>query len=100
MTAYEIIDRLARERRVEHLLEGICSRKLSQELADLSQMVYLILLEYDPSRIEELWERNEMNYFIVAIIERQLKSSSSPYYVQIRKFSSKSVPLTMDFKDE
>ena len=85
----EIIDQLARERRVETMLANIAKRPVSGTLEDLCQMVYLILLEYDGAKIEDLWENGQINFFIARILLNQYKSSNSPFYKLFRKYESK-----------
>ena len=57
-----IIETLAKERRVETLVENIAHSSLNADLKDLCQMVYLVLLEYDESKLQDLWQNNEMNF--------------------------------------
>ena len=85
----EIIEQLARERRVETMLANIAKRPVSGNLEDLCQMVYLILLEYDGAKIEDLWENGQINFFIARILLNQYKSSNSPFYKLFRKYESK-----------
>lgn len=82
----EIIETLAKERFVERMIENIAHQSLSADLKDLSQMVYLVLLEYDESRLQDLWEHDQMNYFIARIIVNQYRSSNSPFHTIFRKF--------------
>lgn len=86
MTKGEIIDSLARERRVETMIENIAHQPLSADLKDLSQMVYLILLEYDEGKLQDLWEHDQMNFFLARIIVNQYRSSNSPFFSIFRKF--------------
>ena len=85
----EIIDQLARERRVETMLANIAKKPVTGTLEDLCQMVYLILLEYDGAKIEDLWENGQINFFIARILLNQYKSSNSPFYKLFRKYESK-----------
>ena len=89
MTRTEIVERLARERRVETMVENIARQPLDADLSDLAQMVYLILLEYDEDKLADLWEHGQMQFFIARIIINQYRSTSSPFYKQIRKYASK-----------
>ena len=81
----EIIDQLARERRVETMLANIAKKPVSGTLEDLCQMVYLILLEYDDAKIEDLWEHGQINFFIARVILNQYRSVNSPFYKLFRK---------------
>ena len=85
MTKPEIIERLAREQRGETMLSNIAKCPITGDLRDLCQMVYLILLEYDETKIVDLWENNQINFFIARILLNQYKSSNSPFYKLFRK---------------
>ena len=52
-------------------------------------MVYLILLEYDESKLRDLWDHGQMNFFIARIILNQYRSTNSPYYKLFRKYARK-----------
>lgn len=95
MTRSEIVEALAKSRRVETMVESICHHSLTPNLQDLCQMVYLILLEYDESKIQDLWEHNEMNFFIARIILNQYRSNNSPFHTLFRKFQERSVGISV-----
>ena len=86
-----IIDTLARERRVEALVENIAHHSLTDDLKDLCQMVYLVLLEYDETKLLDLWENEQMNFFLARIIINQYRSSNSPFHTIFRKMQEMSV---------
>ena len=75
------------------MVENICHQQLTPDLKDLCQMVYLILLEYDEEKIQDLWEHNEINFFIARIIINQYRSSNSPFHTLYRKFQERSVSI-------
>jgi hypothetical protein len=89
----EIIDQLAREKRVETMLANIAKKPVSGTLEDLCQMVYLILLEYDDAKIVDLWENNQINFFIARILMNQYRSTNSPFYKLFRKYESKATDI-------
>lgn len=80
-----MVTQLARERRVETMVENIAKQPLSADLKDLAQMVYVILLEYDEGRLLDLWEHGQINFFIARIILNQYRSVNSPFYKLFRK---------------
>lgn len=80
-----MVTQLARERRVETMVENIAKQPLSADLKDLAQMVYVILLEYDETRLQDLWEHGQINFFIARIILNQYRSVNSPFYKLFRK---------------
>lgn len=93
MTKYQIIEQIARERRVETMLANIAKRPISGTMDDLCQMVYLILLEYDETKIADLWENGQINFFIARILLNQYKSTNSPFYKLFRKYESKATDI-------
>lgn len=88
-----IIETLAKDRRVEALVENIAHHSLTADLKDLCQMVYLILLEYDESKLQDLWENDQMNFFIARIILNQYRSSNSPFHAIFRKYQERSLSI-------
>ena len=88
-----IIEILAKERRVEALVENIAHHSLTADLKDLCQMVYLILLEYDESKLQDLWENDQINFFLARIILNQYRSSNSPFHAIFRKYQERSVSI-------
>ena len=85
-TKTEIIEAIAKDRMVETMVTNIAHKPMSADLEDLSQMVYLILLEYDEKKLQDLWENNQMHFFIARIIINQYNSVNSPFYTMFRKF--------------
>ena len=85
-TKTEIIEAIAKDRMVETMVTNIAHKPMSADLEDLSQMVYLILLEYDEKKLQDLWENNQMHFFIARIIINQYNSVNSPFYTIFRKF--------------
>ena len=76
MSKTEIIDTIARQR----LVEKICSKFKIDYRDDLSQMVYLCLLEKDDELIEQLWDNKQLNFYIASIVKTQVCSTTSTYY--------------------
>ena len=81
----EMVTRLAQERRVETMVENIAKQPLSADLKDLAQMVYLILLEYDETKLQDLWDHGQINFFIARVILNQYRRVNSPFYKLFRK---------------
>ena len=85
-TKAEIVEAIAKDRMVETMVTNIAHTPMSADLQDLSQMVYLILLEYDEQKIQDLWINNQMHFFIARIIINQYNSVNSPFHTIFRKF--------------
>lgn len=96
-TRSQIASALAKERRVETMVLNIAhARALSANLRDLCQMVYMVILTYDPDKIVDLWDHGEINFFLARIIRTNLFSPRSPYAAQITRFTGRSRPLSGD----
>lgn len=99
MDKYEIIKQLAEERKVEKLIAKI-TRNSSEELKDLSQDIYLNLLEKEDKKIVKLHETGELEYFIVGIITNNVFSKTSPYFTKYIKYNLNKEPLEYDESGE
>lgn len=86
MTRYEIVECLSKEKRVETMVCSIAHQALSADLKDLSQMVYLILLQYDEARLQDLWEHGQINFFLARIIVNQYRSNNSTFYAMFKRY--------------
>ena len=92
MTKYVVIDIIARE----HLVERIVNKLLSSSKnpfdcsEDLIQDLYLILLQKDDDLIVNLYNKDEIGFYLLKIVRNQLLSKNSPYYTKYIKFRSQS----------
>lgn len=84
----KIVNEIANGKMVEQMVQNIAHQSLSADLKDLCQMVYLILLEYDEQKLQDLWSNNQMNFFLARIIINQFRSSNSPFHMIYRKFKT------------
>lgn len=94
MSKAEIIEEVAKAGMVEHMVQNIAHHTLDADLKDLAQMVYLILLEYDETKLQDLWENEQMGFFLARIIINQYRSSNSPFHTIYRKFRERSEDIT------
>ena len=96
MTKYEVINIIARE----HLVERIVNKLLSSSKnpfdcpEDLIQDIYLLLLQKDDDLIVNLYNKDEIGFYLLKIARNQLLSKNSPYYTKYIKFLAKSDDLT------
>lgn len=90
MSKSDIIEAIAKARMVETMVQNIAHQSLTADLKDLTQMVYLILLEYDETKLQDLWENNQISFFLARIIINQYRSSNSPFHTIYRKFRERS----------
>ena len=96
MTKYEVINIIARE----HLVERIVTKLLSSSKnpfdcpEDLIQDIYLLLLQKDDDLIVNLYNKDEIGFYLLKIARNQLLSKNSPYYTKYIKFRAYSDEIT------
>lgn len=91
----EIVEGLARKKVVETLIRNVTHHStIRDNLQDLVQIIYLALLETDPSKLEHLVSAGQIKFYIVRIIKNQYYSQSSPFFNEIRRFGRSSVQVS------
>ena len=96
MTKIDVVDIIARE----HLVERIVNKLLSSSKnpfdcsEDLIQEIYLLLLQKDDNLIVNLYNKDEIGFYLLKIARNQLLSKNSPYYTKYIKFRANSDDLT------
>ena len=96
MNKYEVLDIIARE----HLVERIVNKLLSSSKnpfdcpEDLIQDIYLLLLQKDDDLIINLYNKDEIGFYLLKIARNQLLSKNSPYYQKYIRFQSNSDDIT------
>ena len=104
MTSNQIINELAKNKVIEKLVANISPDdnspgSLSSDNQDLSQLIYLTLLEKPNSLIEDLYSKGELIFYVIRIITRNVYSTTSPYYRTIKKFKNKTTDIN-DLKNQ
>ena len=104
MTSNQIINELAKNKVIEKLVANISPDDnspgaLSSDNKDLSQLIYLTLLEKPNSLIEDLYSKGELIFYVIRIITRNVYSTTSPHYRTIKKFKNKTTDID-DFKNQ
>lgn len=79
-----MIDKICNDGIVESIIKnlGVSPKYVD----DLTQEIYLILLEYDREKIIEMYNNKQLNFFLTRIIKNQINSVTSPFYRKYRKF--------------
>lgn len=74
----------------ENVLREMCTNMNvnPNDMDDFVQELYVILLEYNQDKIVELYNKKQLKYFIVGIIQRQYHSKTSPFYKKYKKYYS------------
>lgn len=93
MTKSEVVNIIAKERMVETAIANIAKTNSDDTLKDLSQNIYVDLLSKDEEKIVNLYETNQLRFFIVRMITNNLFSKNSPYYQTFRKNANLTVDI-------
>lgn len=85
MTKNEIIEQAKREHLVEGIIENVKNfNDTKQNLEDLAQDIYLILLEDD--KVERLYNEGKLKYYIVRIVLNQVRSNTSAFFYDYKRW--------------
>lgn len=76
---------VAKQRLVETIVYKINRTEDPDNLKDLIQDIYVILLEKPKQFIQGLIDRNELNYYIASIAYTNICSNTSPYHRKYRR---------------
>ena len=89
MNSVEIINELAINKTVEQIIHNVAKT----DIEDLAQDIYLSLLEKPPELIENLFQKNQLNFFITKMVMNNIRSSTSPYYYTYLKNKEKEISI-------
>lgn len=102
-TNAQIINEIANGGLVEEIIHGVSYSKFenTENLKDLTQDIYLQLLQMDTKKLNDLYCKNQLRYWITRIITNNIHSKTSPYYYQYKKAQMQSVNINdIDIDDE
>ena len=94
-TNAQIINEIANGGLVEEIIQGVSYSKFenTENLKDLTQDIYLQLLQMDNAKINELYFKNQLRFWVTRIITNNIHSKTSPYYYQYKKEQRQSVNI-------
>lgn len=81
----EIIEKIANEKIVENIITNITKDSEDDTLKDLSQMIYVWLMEEKDEKIQSMYDNNQLSYYITRMITNNLHSKNSRYYYLFKK---------------
>lgn len=72
----------------EKLVETICKNigVSPKYMDDFVQEIYLILLEYNQEKLQSIYDKGQLNFFLTRIIKNQYFSNTSPFFKKYRKY--------------
>jgi hypothetical protein len=89
MGKYEIVAELAQNKTIEEIIGNIAQNPQDDTLKDLAQMLYEDLLMKDEDKIVQLYESEQLQYFITRMVLNSINSKTSRYYYLFAKFNNK-----------
>ena len=94
-TNAQIINEIANAHLIEEIISGITYSKFEskENLKDLAQDIYLQLLQMDNAKINELYFKKQLRFWVTRIITNNIHSKTSPYYYQYKKSQRQSVSI-------
>lgn len=87
MNSREIINELAKNCVVEKFVKKYSTNFTNNPyIWDLIQDIYVSLMEKESIFIQNLYKKNELDYFIIKMIKNNLYSTTSPFYKKYEHF--------------
>ena len=99
----KIINEIANNGLVEEIINGVSYSKFenTENLKDLAQDIYLQLLQMDTKKLNDLYTKNQLRFWVTRIITNNIHSKTSPYYYMYKKAQMQSVNINdIDIDDE
>ena len=95
-TNAQIINEIANNGLVEEIIQGVSYSKFenTENLKDLTQDIYLQLLQMRTDKLNELYDKGQLRYWIARIVVNSIHSKTSPYYYQYKKEQMQSVSIS------
>lgn len=95
-TNAQIINEIANGGLVEEIIYGVTYSKFenTENLKDLTQDIYLQLLQMRTDKINGLYTKNQLRYWISRIVVNSIHSKTSPYFYNYKKKQMQSVSIS------
>lgn len=102
-TNAQIINEIANSGLVEEIIQGVSYSKFenTENLKDLTQDIYLQLLQMRTDKLNDIYTKNQLRFWIARIVVNSIHSKTSPYYYTYKKEQMQSVSISeIDLYDE
>lgn len=95
-TNAQIINEIANNGLVEEIIQGVSYSKFenTENLKDLTQDIYLQLLQMRTDKLNDLYIKKQLRYWIARIVVNSIHSKTSPYYYTYKKEQMQSVSIS------
>ena len=92
MTKCDVVEKLYKDGTVDRIIYKLLSSSKNPFDCpeDLIQDIYLLLLQKDDDLIVNLYNKDEIGYYLLRVVRNQLLSKNSPYYTKYIKFLANS----------
>lgn len=94
-TNAQIINEIANAQLIEEIIGGVSYSKFENQvnLQDLAQDIYLQLLQMRTDKLNDLYTKNQLRYWIARIVVNSIHSKTSPYFYTYKKEQMQSVSI-------
>ena len=95
-TNAQIINEIANNGLVEEIIQGVSYSKFenTENLKDLTQDIYLQLLQMRTDKLNDIYTKNQLRYWIARIVVNSIHSKTSPYFYTYKKEQMQSVSIS------
>lgn len=95
-TNAQIINEIANNGLVEEIINGVSYSKFenTENLNDLAQDIYLQLLQMRTDKLNDLYTKNQLRFWIARIVVNSIHSKTSPYFYTYKKEQMQSVSIS------
>ena len=83
MTNQKIVEEITKDKLVEEIARNI--RVTKGYYDDFVNDIYLTLLEYDNEKLNDIYEKNQIKFFIARICINNWNSKTSPFYCKYKR---------------
>lgn len=80
-----IVNEIANKKLVEQIAYKINRTEDIDNLNDLIQDTYMLLLTKNKQKTINLYKKNQLNFFITRVLMNNICSNTSPYYIKYKK---------------
>ena len=96
MTNAQIINEIANGGLVEEIIQGVSYSKFenTENIKDLAQDIYLQLLQMRTDKLNDLYCKKQLRYWIARIVVNSIHSKTSPYFYTYKKEQMQSVSIS------
>lgn len=76
---------IAKNKMIETLIDKYNVKSIYKQ--DLAQEIYLIILSKDKTKLQEMYDNNQLNFYLARIISNQYFSKTSVFYKDYKKYN-------------